>query len=126
MEYRGYLLKINGTELPHGIITGYSSIPNRQQDKNSYTDNDGKTHRNILPHTKTTIKLITGILSLAEKRILKKLFPAREYVEIEYWNDDDDRYATGIFYVPDVEYEVLDYDDKTIYYRPISLEFIEY
>lgn len=126
MEYKGYLLKVNGSEVPKGLIAGFSSIPNRQQDKNSYTDNDGLTHRNILPHTKTTIKLMTGFLTLTEKSKLKSLFPAREYVAMEYWNDEKEIYSNGIFYVPDVEYEVLDYNDREIFYRPISFEFIEY
>lgn len=126
MDFAGYLIKINGMVVPGEYINGYKAIPDRQQDKNSYTDSLGETHRNILPHTKTTITFTTSFLTLQDKRKLKGMFPKREYVELQYWNDDIDSYADGIFYVPDVEYEVLDYNKETIIYRPITFEFIEY
>ena len=42
-EYKGYLLKINGTELPGQYIQDYSSTPNQEQDKNSYQDLTGNS-----------------------------------------------------------------------------------
>lgn len=126
MGYKGYIIKINGTAVPGAYISSYKSVPNRQQDKDSYTDNDGLTHRNILPHTKSTVEITTGILNLDEKKFIKNLFPAREYIELEYWNDDKGEYATGTFYMPDVEYEILDFNTETIHYRPITFKFIEY
>lgn len=47
-EYKGYLLKINGTELPGQYIQDYSSTPNQAQDKDSYQDLTGELHREIL------------------------------------------------------------------------------
>ena len=59
-EYKGYLLKINGTELPGQYIQDYSSTPNQAQDKDSYQDLTGELHREILPHTRSKIEFKTG------------------------------------------------------------------
>ena len=63
-EYKGYLLKINGTELPGQYIQDYSSTPNQAQDKDSYQDLTGELHREILPHTRSKIEFKTPPMSL--------------------------------------------------------------
>lgn len=126
MAYHGYLLKVNGAQVPGKYITEYESTPNRQSDLDPWTDGTGKTHRNVLPHERTVIKFTTPLLRLEDKILLKSLFPNRQEVQFEYWNDDTNDYDTGTFYVPDVTYPILDADSETIIYRPISFEFIEY
>lgn len=126
MEFQGWLLKINGTEVDKKYIQNYKCTPNRQTDLDPWTDGTGETHRNILPHVRTTIALTTPPLTLADKAAFKGLFPVREKIEIEYWNDDEDIYKTGVFYVSDVEYEYLGILNGVLYYRPVTFEFIEY
>lgn len=126
MGFQGWLIKINGTEVNGKYIRDYKCTPNRQTDLDPWTDGTGKTHRNILPHVRTTITLTTPPLTQIDKAAFKKLFPRREQMEIQYWNDDEDAYKTGDFYVSDVEYEYLGILDGTLYYKPITIEFIEY
>mgnify|MGYP000066748476 CR=1 FL=1 len=73
-EYKGYLLKINGTELPGQYIQDYSSTPNQAQDKDSYQDLTGELHREILPHTRSKIEFKTPPMSLEEKNCFSILF----------------------------------------------------
>lgn len=76
-EYKGYLLKINGTELPGQYIQDYSSTPNQAQDKDSYQDLTGELHREILPHTRSKIEFKTPPMSLEEKIVFQSFFPDR-------------------------------------------------
>lgn len=130
MTGKGYVLKVNGTVFPNYLLAkgGYSNTPNRRQDKNSYTDGRGKTHRNILPIKKTTAKIKTiDDLTYGQKLIVQAFFPNRDYVTVEIWNDETNSYETGVCYVPDVEYVINHIDrDGNFYYKGIEFEYIPY
>ncbi len=129
MTGQGYVLKVGNTIFPNALIAkgGYSNIPNRRQDKNSYTDGRGITHRNILPVKRTTNKIKTINLTFGQKLIVQAFFPNRDYVNAIRWNDETNSYETGVCYVPDVEY-VIDHIDKNgnFYYQGVEIEFIAY
>lgn len=125
-NYQGYLMKVSGTPVNGKFFQTYKSTPSRQSDLNPWTDATGLTHRNVLPHKRSTITFTTPPLYLEDKIELQALFPNRTLAIFEYWNDETNAYATGEFYIPDVEYDVLIPYENTILYRPITFEFIEY
>ncbi len=125
-NYRGYLMKVSGTIVSKKFFQNYKSIPNRQTDLNPWTDATGLTHRNVLPHKKSTITFTTPPLCLEDKIELQGLFPDRTLVSIEYWNDETNDYTAGEFYIPDVEFDILMPYENTVLYRPITFELIEY
>lgn len=127
-EFKGYLMKVEGIGVvPSTLFMGYETTPNQETDLNSYTDGNGLTHRNVLPHTKTTIKFSTHpVMTLDEKKKLQQYFPNRKKVTVQYWNDENNNYKTGDFYITPVTFKIKDYDKKTIYYDSISYELIEY
>ena len=127
-EYKGYLMKVEGIGIVlSNLFISYATNPNQETDLNSYTDGSGLTHRNVLPHTKSTIKFVTHPrMTLEEKIKLQKYFPNRKKVVVEYWNDEDNKYTTGNFYVTPVTFPVKDYSKKTIYYDSITYELVEY
>jgi hypothetical protein len=129
MTGNGYILKVGSNVFPNSLIAkkGYSNTPDRRQDKNSYTDTRGVTHRNILPVKRTTSKITTIPLTYGQKLIVQAFFPNRDHVEAERWNDEKNAYETGVCYIPDVEY-VIDTIDRggNFYYDPIEIEFIAY
>lgn len=125
-NYKGYLIKVSGVLVSGKFFSSYKSTPNRQSDLDPWTDATGLTHRNVLPHTRTTITFTTPPLCLQDKIELQNLFPDRTSIEIEYWNDEINDYRTGEFYIPDTEFEVLMPYENTIVYRPITFELIEY
>lgn len=125
-NYKGFLMKINGNLLDHRFIRDYKSTPMKQTDINPWTDNNGITHRNVVPHRRTTITFMTPPLCLEDKIKLQELYPDRIRMEIEYWNDEINDYSKGEFYIPDVTFEVLMAYKDTIMYRPVTYEFIEY
>lgn len=126
MNYKGYLLRVDGVPVNSAFFRDYKSIPNTQTDLDPWTDNAGLTHRNVLPHKRSTITFTTPPLYLEDKIKLQALFPNRTKVALEYWNDETNDYTTGDFYVPDVTYEVMMLFSETIQYRPITYELIEY
>ena len=131
MAANGYPIMVNGTPFPLALLApkGYSNIPNRRQDKGSYTDGVGGTIRNILPKRKTTIKIKTiDDLSYGQKLIVQAFFPNRDLVNLTYWNDEDNAYKTIQCYVPDVEYVWNKVNKKTnaVYYAAVEFEYIDY
>lgn len=129
-SYRGYLLKVNGNEIPRTYYTDYSTVPYQRQEADAQVDQDGHLHRSTMPHARTTIKFTTHILTLDEKIRLQNLMgyssSAQRRVDVNYWNDETNSYKSGSFYLPDIEFSVMDFNDDTIYYNPISFELIEY
>lgn len=133
MAFEGWLLKINGRLFPEKYIAhgSYSSTPNQQQDEDSNTDSLGGLVRNVLPHTRTKIEWTTPMIHLAGKQEIQTFFPGsggRIEANVEYWNDEDNAYATGVFYLPDIQFKYYDMDpvNKDIRYQPIRIALIEY
>lgn len=130
MTGQGYLLKVNGVAFPNSLLAeeGYKNTPDRRQDKNSYTDGRGVTHRNILPVKRTTVKIKTvDDLTYNEKLLIQSFFPNRDKVICEVWNDEKNDYQTITAYVPDIEYTVKYIDEDGIFhYNAIEFELIDY
>lgn len=126
-KFKGYLLRNTAVgKFPRGFIKSYSATPNQQSDKNTYTDENGLLHRDVLSHTSTKIELETIPLHLKDKIEFQKYFPERTLVELEYWNDQTNDYEIGTFYVPSIEFSYYMITETDIFYNPIRVAFIEY
>lgn len=125
-EFQGHLLEINGRVLPMKYIQTYKATPDQQQDKDSYQDITGLLHREVLPHTRSKIDMTTPYLWIEDKEALQSYFPDRKEVTVKYWNDERNSYVTGLFYVPDIEYQVYRTVNNRAEYFPIRVAFIEY
>lgn len=131
-NYQGYLIKFGSKIVPNKYFCEYSSTPNQRIDNDAERDNTGYLQRSTLPNGKTSIKFSTHILHLNEKISLQSIInssminTAQRKCEVTFWNDETNSYQTSCFYVPDVEYVVIDADETDIIYQPISFELIEY
>lgn len=128
-KFKGYLLKNTAVGIiPNSFLqaNGYSCTPNQQSDRNTYIDEEGLLHRDVLPHTSTKIEFNTPPLHLADKITFQKYFPSRTTVELEYWNDETNDYETGTFYVPSIQFSYYMVRNNDIFYNPIRVAFIEY
>ena len=129
-EFQGWLLKKNGIIFPTSYIfkDGYKVTPNIQTDIDSYADETGLLHRNVLPHTSTKIEFNLKPMRLREMNVAKAFFIPRTVVTFEYWNDEDTDYKPGDFYVPDIVYEYyyVDTEGKDIFYKSTRIALIEY
>ena len=131
-KYKGYLLKFGSTVMPNKYLLEYSSTPNQRMESDAQRDQLGDLHRTTLPHHKTSITFSTHILSLDEKINFQNIIygamtnSLQRRVPVTYWNDETNSYKTGSFYIPDIEFQVIDADANNIEYNPITVELIEY
>lgn len=125
-EFQGYLLKINGKILPSEFTQTYKVTPDQKQDKDSYQDITGKVHREVLPHTRSKIEFTTPYIWKNKKEELQSFFSDRVEVSVTYWNDERNEYASGIFYIPDIEFQVYRIVGNDVEYFPIRVALIEY
>lgn len=135
MAFEGYLMKSFGTIFPHKYIqiSTYQTTPSQRQDLDSYQDSKGNLHRTVVPHDRSKIVFKTiDNLKLAEKQEIQAFFNgamtnARERkVTLAYWNDEDNMYKTGSFYIPDVTYPIKRIMGNDIVYDSVEYHLIEY
>lgn len=135
MAFEGYLMKAFGTIFPHKYIqiSTYQTTPSQRQDLDSYQDSKGNLHRTVVPHDRSKIVFKTmDNLKLAEKQEIQAFFNgamtnARERkVTLTYWNDEDNIYKTGSFYIPDVTYPIKRIMGNDIVYDSVEYHLIEY
>lgn len=130
--YQGYLVKFGSKVFPNRYFLEYSSTPDQRLETDAERDNTGYLHRSTLPDGKTSLVFSTHIMELDEKIALQQIFqsgllnPTQRKYRVVYWNDETNDYDTGEFYMPDITYNVMDADDRTIYYHPITIELTEY
>lgn len=135
MAFEGYLMKAFGTIFPHKYIqiSTYQTTPSQRQDLDSYQDSKGNLHRTIVPHDRSKIVFKTmDNLKLAEKQEIQAFFNgamsnARERkITLTYWNDEDNMYKVGSFYIPDVTYPIKRIMGNDIVYDSVEYHLIEY
>lgn len=131
-NYKGYLLKFGNTKFPNGYFAEYSSTPDQRIDTDAERDDNGNLQRTTLPTGKTSITFSTHILHLDEKINMQNIInsaivnTAQRKCYVTYWNDEINSYDSGYFYIPDIEFSVMDAGKIDILYNPISIELIEY
>lgn len=135
MAFEGFLMKSFGTIFPHKYIqiSTYQTTPSQRQDLDSYQDSKGNLHRTVVPHDRSKIVFKTmDNLKLAEKQEIQAFFNgamtnARERkITLTYWNDEDNIYKTGSFYIPDVTYPIKRIMGNDIVYDSVEYHLIEY
>lgn len=131
-NYQGYLLKFGNTIMPNKYFLEYSSTPNQRMESDAQRDQLGDLHRTTLPHHKSSVTFSTHILPLDEKIRFQNIInnaitnSLQRRVSVTYWNDETNSYHSGSFYIPDIEFQVIDADATNIEYNPITVELIEY
>ena len=122
MAFEGFLMKAFETTFPHKYIqiSTYQTTPSQRQDLD-------------VPHDRSKIVFKTiDDLKLAEKQEIQAFFNgamtnARERkVTLTYWNDEDNIYKTGSFYIPDVTYPIKRIMGNDIVYDSVEYHLIEY
>ena len=53
---------------------------------------------------------------------------AQRKYNVTYWDDEQNTYRTGVFYMPDVDYKIINVDEETknILYNKMRFALIEY
>lgn len=136
----------NLTAIPNKYIalSSYVSTPNQRQDLDSYQDNNGYLHRNVLKHTRSKFEFNTPPMTEADLLNLQAILQAgitnekERKIQIKYYCLDkaeynstsrkyEHIYKTGWFYIPDITFTPLMINDAgEIIMDKVRLAFIEY
>lgn len=114
----------------------FNITPNQMQDIDSYVNGNGLLKRKVLDHCRTKIEWNTPYLIYEDKcRLIQAMRNAYKYgvgaykerkTRIRYYNDWEDDYTTGTFYMPDVQFQYGGLYHGAPMYLPIRLAAIEY
>lgn len=135
-SFDGWLLKFGSKVVPNKYLAydDYTATPNQRTEVEAYRDLNNLLHRDTSPNFKTKIDFNTRPLYLAEKIDLQSTFASglvnrsqRKY-NVTYWDDEQNTYRTGVFYMPDVDYKIINVDEETrnILYNKMRFALIEY
>lgn len=135
-SFDGWLLKFGSKIVPNKYLSydDYTATPNQRTEVEAYRDLNNLLHRDTSPNFKTKIDFNTRPLYLAEKIDLQSTFAsglvnrAQRKYNVTYWDDEQNTYRTGIFYMPDVDYKIINVDEETknILYNKMRFALIEY
>ena len=135
--FQGYLLKFGSVELPNKYLKydSYSATPDQRTEIEAYRDDyTQELHRITAEGVKTKIEAQTVPMYLEDKiefmNVLKSGLEdalQRKY-NVTYWNDEENSYKTGSFYIPDTQFSIHRIDKKrnSILYNSFKLTLIEY
>ena len=135
-SFDGWLLKFGSKIVQNKYLAydDYTATPNQRTEVEAYRDLNNLLHRDTSPNFKTKIDFNTRPLYLEEKIDLQSTFAsglvnrAQRKYNVTYWDDDQNTYKTGVFYMPDVDYKIINVDEETknILYNKMRFALIEY
>lgn len=135
-SFDGWLLKFGNKVVPNKYLAydDYTATPNQRTEVEAYRDLNNLLHRDTSPNFKTKIDFNTRPLYLSEKIDLQSVFAsglvnrAQRKYNVTYWDDEQNTYRTGVFYMPDVDYKIINVDEETknILYNKMRFALIEY
>lgn len=136
-NFQGYLLKFGSVELPNKYLKydSYSATPNQRTEIDAYRDDyTQELYRITSEGVKTKIEAETVPMYLEDKIEFMDVLQSgldnrlqRKY-NVTYWNDEDNSYKTGYFYIPDTQFSIhrVDVKKNSILYNSFKLTLIEY
>lgn len=144
-NWNGYLLKAVKTnkKFPDKYINfeSWDSTPKQREELKAYRDDNT---RNLTRVTAEGMKSKFSFrtrqdLTLEDKIAIQKFFTdameeetdpteakKQRKVELQYWDDDSNKYSTGTFYIPNMDFPIRKITDDTIYYNEMTFTFVEY
>lgn len=133
MAYSGYLLKMNGINIPLKYMAHDSyKVTVNTQDLDTYQDADGVLHRTVLEHSQIKIEwnfpFATNLFLQKFLEICRGIWgegPERKCICTVYVPEWD-KYYSGTFYMPDSPYQIYSVNGNEIKYRNVRFALIEY
>lgn len=136
------LIRLGGTSASTGVefplkhirYDTYQCTPDQRIDLNSgVSDVTGELHRTVLSHTRTKIEFKLHIMHESEYvNDIGALLDAswsnqhRAEIYLYYYDNRTHSYKSGLFYMPDPTFQIMNIDEKGIQYNETRIAFIEY
>ena len=138
-NFSGYLLRVPGGSIfPHKYMLkgSYSSDPNQREEIKAFRDDNTRDLHRVTADgmkTKFSFKIKKG-LRLSEKKEIQAFFQEaygadgqkERKCHLTYWDDEENAYKTGYFYIPNFSFPISYITDSDIIYDEIDLQFVEY
>lgn len=139
MAFNGYLIKLGGSSgtilpLKYMRYQTYKVTPNQRQDLDSTVDTSGLLHRHPVSHRRSKIEFNTPMMYNYDIETLMGMLrsawtsDSERKITLEYYDPEYNTYKTGVFYMPDTDFEMttIDTGKNTILYNELRFAFIEY
>lgn len=112
-NFKGYYFRIGDCYFnnPFPIRDGYEVDPHLVQTTESGRVANGKMIIKELPHRPTKITVDFPIMTEEQYRTYRAKLKSMS-LQVEYYNEDDDKYETGEFYHTDIKYKPIKYQGK--------------
>ena len=115
---------------------GITLTPKQMQDIDSYRNGNGVLKRTVLDHAVTKFEWNTPYLTYEDKcKLIQQIRNGYKYgvglykarrIRVRYYNDWEDDYEEGTFYMPDVQFQPGSVYRGKLLYLPIRLAGVEY
>lgn len=131
MKYEGYLIEVEGLQLPYVENANVFQNGSFQLNKESRMTNEWVDITGLVHHEETEDEITSIKFTIKERDILlqnkiSSLFSKRENINVKYYDSFNDEYKEGLFYMENKE-EVIGIATKdNVYYNPISISLKEY
>lgn len=144
-NFAGYLLKAKKTNVkfPNEYIQfdSWTSSPKQREEIKAYRDDNT---RNLTRVTASGMKSKFSFttrpgLHLDEKIAIQTFFTnamnaesdptlakKQKTVELTYWDDDENKYNSGTFYIPNMNFPIKRITEDDIIYKELTFNFVEY
>ena len=134
MAFEGWLIKFGSTVLPNKYLEKYKDRPNQRLELDASRDATALLPRQTSPNYKTSLTVPIRELYLGEKIVLKAIIDAgmlnerERQVSVTYWNDEVMDYASGTFYIADIEYTIKHVNERKLdmLYESFEIQLTEY
>lgn len=129
MSYAGYVIKINGAEVPNNImVPGSFTVTTEKRIAHQWKDVLGTDHFSYFPNLKHRITFTVKARTKEENDILKAFTSTRDSVPVEFWSDDHpvDAYTEIYCKLEDVTFTHRYDSINSVYYDAITLTYTEY
>lgn len=133
-DFQGWMLKFGSKVLSNKFLAynDYTATPNQRSEVEAYRDLNNLLHRSTSPNFKTKIDFNTRPMWLPDKIEMQSVFAsglidrAQRKYKVTYWDDEQNTYKSGVFYMPDIEYKPIRVVGNNILYNKIRIALIEY
>lgn len=115
----------------------YKANPNQREEIKAYRDDNTRNLTRVTASgKKSTIEFKTRKLHLHEKMDIQSWIGEAEEntqeaheqrkIQLQYWDDEENQYKTGYFYIPNIEYTIVRITREDIIYGELTIKFVEY
>lgn len=138
--WEGYLLKFGdkstGVAIPNSMLImsdENEQTPNQREEIKAVRDDDTRVLTRVTSSGQITkMQYAFKPMNIKQRKALNAVMKhglvnekQRKY-KVTYWNDENLRYETGNFYIPDITFHYKEVSEETLTYRAFVMQLIGY